>query len=123
MAAMANIEAQPAPVRRTVVSRIKDALRPLEPYLALQGMAGRLGEIDGLVVETSTIATVKGGTEIGAVVQFLNEPGFVVADIIGLKRRPLDGATAQVDLLFVPEASPIRTDRRWSGATNRALKP
>jgi hypothetical protein len=33
MAAMANIEAQPVPVRRTVVSRIKDALRPLEPYL------------------------------------------------------------------------------------------
>ena len=112
MKAMANIEAQSVPVRRTVVSLIKDAVRPLEP----QGMAERLGEIDALVVETSTIATVKGGAEIGAVVQFLSERGFVVADIIRLKRRPLDGATAQIDLLFVPEASPVRADRRWADA-------
>src|SRR5260370_2428407 len=33
MAAMAHIEAQPVPVRRSVVSRVKDALRPLEPWL------------------------------------------------------------------------------------------
>jgi len=91
--------------------------------MVLQGMTERLGEIDALVVETSTIATVKGGAEISAVVRFLSEHGFVVADIIGLKRRPLDGATAQVDLLFVPEGSPVRADRRWSGATNPAFKP
>ena len=84
--------------------------------MVLQGMANRLREIDALVVETSTIATVKGGAEVGGVVRFLGEHGFVVADIIGLKRRPLDGATAQVDLLFLPEASPVRADRRWSGA-------
>ena len=84
--------------------------------MVLQGMADRLREIDALVVETSTIATVKGGAEVGGVVRFLGEHGFVVADIIGLKRRPLDGATAQVDLLFLPEASPVRADRRWSGA-------
>ena len=30
---MAIMEAQPVPVRRTVISRIKDALRPLEPWL------------------------------------------------------------------------------------------
>jgi hypothetical protein len=28
-------------------------------------------------------------------------------------RRPLDGATAQLDLLFVPQNSPMRADRRW----------
>ena len=83
--------------------------------MVLQGMTRRLGEVDALIVETSTIATVKGGAEISAVVQFLSEHGFVVTDIIGLKRRPLDGATAQVDLLFVPESSPVRADRRWSG--------
>jgi hypothetical protein len=91
--------------------------------MVLEGMTGKLAELDALVVETSTIATVKGGAEISAVVRFLSEHGFVVADIIGLKRRPLDGATAQVDLLFVPEGSPVRADRRWSGATNPAFKP
>jgi hypothetical protein len=39
--------------------------------------------------------------------------GFVVADILGMVRRPLDGATAQLDLLFLPRNSPIRADRRW----------
>jgi len=83
--------------------------------MVLQGMTERLAEIDALIVETSTIATVKGGAELAGVVRFLGERGFVVADIIGLKRRPLDGATAQLDLLFVPESSPLRSDRRWSG--------
>ena len=36
---MANIEAQPVPVRRTVISRVKDALRPLEPYLPVRESA------------------------------------------------------------------------------------
>ncbi|UYN95366.1 MAG: FkbM family methyltransferase [Enhydrobacter sp.] len=82
--------------------------------MVLAGMTGRLAEIDALIVETSTIATVKGGAEMHDVVHFLHERGFVVADLIALKRRPLDGATAQVDLLFVPEASALRADRRWS---------
>lgn len=82
--------------------------------MVLQGMTGRLGEIDAFVVETSTIATVKGGAEMADVVGFLHRHGFVVADIVGLKRRPLDGATAQFDLLFVPESSPLRADRRWA---------
>jgi len=84
--------------------------------LVLEGMTGCLSQIDALIVETSTIATVKGGAELAGVVQFMSRHGFVVADIIGLKRRPLDGATAQLDLLFVPESAPLRADRRWSGA-------
>jgi len=69
--------------------------------MVLRGMTGRLREIDALIVETSTIATVKDGAE--------------VADVLGLKRRPLDDATAQLDLLFVPKDSPLRSDRRWGG--------
>src|SRR5207248_1490760 len=83
--------------------------------LVLEGMTGRLAELDAVIVETSTIATVKGGAELAGVVRFMGEHGFVVADIIGLKRRPLDGATAQLDLLFVPENAPFRSDRRWAG--------
>lgn len=29
-------------------------------------------------------------------------------------RRPLDGALAQMDVVFVPETSPLRQDRRWA---------
>ncbi len=84
--------------------------------MVLQGMTGRLADIDAFVIETSTIATVKGGAEMAEVVGFMRQHGFVVADIVGMKRRPLDGATAQFDLLFVPDASPLRADRRWAAA-------
>jgi FkbM family methyltransferase len=84
--------------------------------MVLEGMTDRIKEIDAFVIETSTIATVKGGAEMAEVVTFMHQHGFVVADIIGMKRRPLDGATAQFDLLFVPDASPLRADRRWSAA-------
>jgi FkbM family methyltransferase len=82
--------------------------------MVLAGMTGRIAEIDAFIVETSTIATVKGGAEVHDVVRFMHDHGFVVADLIGMKRRPLDGATAQFDLMFVPEASPLRADRRWA---------
>jgi FkbM family methyltransferase len=83
--------------------------------MVLRGMIGRLREIDALIVETSTIATVKGGAEVADVVCFMRDHGFLVADVLGLKRRPLDDATAQLDLLFVPKDSPLRADRRWAG--------
>ena len=82
--------------------------------MVLAGMTGRLADIDALVVETSTIATVKGGAEVEGVVRFLGDHGFVLADIIGLRRRPLDNATAQLDLLFVPKEAAPRHDRRWA---------
>jgi FkbM family methyltransferase len=83
--------------------------------MVLRGMTGRLEDIDALIVETSTIATVKGGAEVGDVMSFLRSHGFVLAEVLGLKRRPLDDATAQLDLLFVPEDSSIRADKRWTG--------
>lgn len=82
--------------------------------LVLEGMTGRLGSIDALIVETSTIASLKGGPEVHDIVHFLYQHGFVVADVVGMARRPLDGATAQLDILFLPDNSPIRGDRRWS---------
>jgi len=82
--------------------------------MVLAGMTGRLAEIDALIVETSTIATVQGGAEVDGIVRFLGEHGFALADIVGLRRRPLDGATAQLDLLFVPNKAPLRNDRRWA---------
>ena len=82
--------------------------------MVLAGMTGRLADIDALVIETSTIATVKDGAEVEGVVRFLGGAGFVLADIIGLRRRPLDNATAQLDLLFVPNEAAPRHDRRWA---------
>jgi FkbM family methyltransferase len=82
--------------------------------MVLEGMTGRIADIDAFIIETSTIATVKGGAEVHGVVNFMQDHGFALADVIGLKRRPLDDATAQLDLMFVPENAPLRADRRWA---------
>jgi len=82
----------------------------------LRGATRRLKKIDALIIETSTIATVKGGAEVASVVRFLHEHGFVRADVLAIRRCPLDGATVQLDLLLVPDTSPLRADRRWTSA-------
>jgi len=47
------------------------------------------------------------------VTAFLHQHGFVAYDICGLMRRPLDMALAQVDMLFVPEQSPLRACKHY----------
>jgi len=81
--------------------------------MVLEGMTGSLDDLDAIIVETSTLASLKGGPEVHDIVHFMHEHGFVVADIVGMVRRPLDGATAQLDLLFLPRGSPMRLERRW----------
>jgi FkbM family methyltransferase len=80
----------------------------------LEGMGERIGEFDAIIVETSTLATIKGGPELYDLMAFMKERGFVASDVLGYARRPLDNALAQIDMLFVPESSPLRTDRRWA---------
>jgi hypothetical protein len=41
---------------------------------------------------------------------------FALTDVVGITHRPLDGATAQLDLLFLPDDATLRRDRRWAEA-------
>lgn len=84
--------------------------------MVLQGMTNRIAEIDVFVIETSTLSTLNGGIELHDIVHFMHGHGFVVADVLGLVPRPLDGATAHLDLMFLPRESPLRADRRWAPA-------
>lgn len=80
----------------------------------LKGMGERLQDIDALIIECSVLATLEDGPEVSAVIAFMSQQGFALYDILDTTRRPLDTALAQVDLLFVPENSPLRADRRWA---------
>lgn len=80
----------------------------------LEGMGDRIHDLDAIIAETSTLATVKGGPEFYELVAFMKAHGFVAFDVLGYSRRPLDRALAQIDVLFVPEDSPLRADRRWT---------
>ena len=88
--------------------------------MVLKGMGDRLHDVDLFIIETSLIATLKGNApEFAEVVKFLKDRGFVLYDIIGTIRRPLDKDLAQIDGVFVPQSSPLRTDRRWKSETRR----
>lgn len=79
----------------------------------LRGMGTRIDDLDAVLIETSLIATVEDGPEFRDVFQFFDDRGWVLADVLGLNRRPLDKALAQIDALFIPAGSPVRADRRW----------
>lgn len=80
----------------------------------IRGMGERILEVDAFIIETSTIATIKSGPEFSELFSLMREKGHVVFDIAGLRRRPLDGALAQMDVVFVRDDSPLRADRRWA---------
>ena len=80
----------------------------------LRGMGERIHDLDAILIEASLIATIRNGPEIAEVVAFLRQRGFVVYDVLGGGRRPLDKALAQLDLLFVKVSSPLRADHRWT---------
>lgn len=84
--------------------------------LVLEGMGYRLQEIDCVIVATSLIATLRNGPEFSDVVGLMRTNGFVLFDITGILRRPLDQALAQIEAVFVPESSRLRSDRRWAGS-------
>jgi FkbM family methyltransferase len=79
----------------------------------LRGMGERLTQMDALLIEVSTIATLHDGPEFRDVHAFLDAAGFLLYDILYLAHRPLDCALAQIDALYVPANSPLRTSHRW----------
>lgn len=124
---LASVERYPVPVRRfdTAFDRFeRPALCKIDvqgaELMVLQGMGERIGDIDLFVVETSVLSTMEGSPEAFEVIRFMKEKGFVIFDVLGFTRRPLDNALGTVDLVFVKEKSPLRADRRWRADVPRA---
>jgi FkbM family methyltransferase len=80
---------------------------------ALDGATECLKHAKAVLLEVSFIDFKKGMPLIGDVLSYLKGKGYVAYDVLGLWHRPLDGAMAQGDILFVPESSPLRRDRRY----------
>ena len=75
----------------------------------LAGSIQSLKETAYLIVECSLYQFYKDGPLLHNVLNFMLEHGFVLYDILQRSYRPLDKALAQVDLVFVPEESPLRS--------------
>lgn len=78
----------------------------------LRGMTGVLSSIDVLIVETSLNSLYEGGADFPELLAFMRQHGMTLFDILGIKRRPFDGACHQLDAVFVQQDSPFRT-KRW----------
>jgi len=77
------------------------------------GLGDRLRDVDVFIVETSMFRFREGAAEIADVIVRFQQLGFVIYDILEGHMRALDGALAQVDLVFVPLDSPLRKDPRF----------
>ncbi len=82
----------------------------------LKGMSGRLASLDAIMIEVSVISTLRDGPELRDVIGFLGDQGWSLAEIASFMRRPLDGNLAALDILFLPDTSSVRADRRWAAA-------
>jgi len=78
----------------------------------LKGGVETLAKAQAVVVELSLLEINKGCPLLDEALSFMRSHRFVSYDIVELHRRPLDGAMNQVDVLFVPEDSPLRADKR-----------
>jgi FkbM family methyltransferase len=79
----------------------------------LKGAEFSLREAEAVILESSFISFQKGMPLLHEVIGYLVEKGFVLYDILSLKIRPLDGAAAQGDLLFLKEDHPFRKSNKW----------
>ncbi|MEO0690711.1 MAG: FkbM family methyltransferase [Pseudomonadota bacterium] len=78
----------------------------------LKGASKSLEAAKAVLLEISLIQINKGAPLIAEVIAFMDERGFAVCELLELHRRPLDQATNQIDLLFVPKSSDLLTDTR-----------
>ena len=100
----------PATLARPILLKVDTQGSELE---VLEGLGGRVTEIDVAIIETSFMPFRVGAPELADVVTRLDALGFVAYDILEGHMRALDGALAQVDLVFVPKQSPLRSDPRF----------
>jgi hypothetical protein len=54
------------------------------------------------------------------VIRYMTERGFAIYDIVGAAYRPLDGALARLDVVFVRDDSPLRAEHRYATDEQRA---
>lgn len=82
--------------------------------IVLRGMTRAIHSIDVFVLEMSVHAGGEDRLDFHTLHNFMHDSGFVLHDIVGMLRRPYDGALGQLDGIYVRADSPLRADRRWS---------
>jgi FkbM family methyltransferase len=80
----------------------------------LKGAIQSLPSIEVILAEVNLLEIYNEVPLLAELVSWLSPLGWVAYDICGLTRRPLDGALWQADLIFVPENSRFRQNKRYA---------
>jgi len=79
----------------------------------LKGASQALADAEVVLLEVALIGVNLGAPLLHEVVEFMRHSGFLSYDICELHRRPLDGALAQIDIIFVRSTSQLRQSSVW----------
>jgi FkbM family methyltransferase len=85
----------------------------------LAGAASTLQQTEVVILEANLFGTMIGGPQFHDVVHFMKQSGFVAYDLFPVNYRPLDGALAQVDMIFVREDGPFRQSHAFATPEQR----
>ncbi|MDO9454946.1 FkbM family methyltransferase [Nocardioides sp.] len=88
----------------------------------LRGAKSVLESTAVAVIECSLFQFFQDGASITEIIDFMTDNQFSIYDIIESQYRPLDGALAQVDLVFVPTSSSLRNDVRYATPEQRKVQ-
>jgi len=84
---------------------------------ALKGAIQCLAHADALLLEVSFFKLQRGAPIADEVISYARNNRFHIYDIPALWHRPLDGALAGGDFLFLREGHPLFADNSWSADT------
>jgi len=88
----------------------------------LSGATEVLRHTEAVVLEVSLFAARFGCPLLHDVVHFMKRAGFVAYDFLPLNYRPLDGALAQADMIFVREDGVFRRSNAYATPEQRAAQ-
>jgi len=80
----------------------------------MKGARHSLKAFEAVLLEVATIEINDGAPLLHDVITFMAERDFIPIEIFEIHRRPLDRATAQIDVLFVRRNSSLIADRRYN---------
>ncbi len=127
-----DVDGVPRTVPATTLDELAGDHKMASPFLIKADVQGaELRVLEGareilpatamVILEVSFLPFFDGGPEHAQVVSFMESHGFVVYDILGLSRRPLDGALAQADIVFARHDGPLRADHRFATPEQRKI--
>lgn len=85
----------------------------------LEGAKNILKETEAIILEVSFFRFYQNGPLLYEVVKWMKEHGFVAYDLFGGQNRPLDGALAQMDMVFVKENGRLRENHFYATREQR----